>query len=144
MPKELAGIQWLNMGFYAYSPYVPFYTNIENTPENYKVAEHTVDPDHSAYWMYKTLQVLVEPRYHQYIYQVNAYRDDCQACGIGHIDETDAKAKELNGEDLTKFLTEANDKTANEITKKTKNLMSDLVRQALNSSKYQFERGDNL
>ena len=44
----MAAIQWINMGFYAYSPYVPFYTNIEDTPLNYKVAEHMVDPDSSA------------------------------------------------------------------------------------------------
>ena len=144
VPKEMAAIQWVNMGFYCYSPYVPFYANINDTPANYKVADHMVDPDKSAYWMYKTLQVLVEPRYHQYIYQVNAYRDDCQACALAHIDETDPKAKELKGEELTEFLTAANEKTAAEITEKTKKLMSALIRQALNSSKYQFERGDNL
>ena len=103
-----------------------------------------VDPDSSAYWLYKTLQVIVEPRYHQYIYQVNAYRDDCQSYGIGRIDEIDEKAKDLDGAELIKYLTNANDVTAGVITKKTKKLMSDLVRQALNSSKYQFERGDNL
>ncbi|WP_301049370.1 C69 family dipeptidase [Lactobacillus intestinalis] len=144
VPKELAGVQWINMGFYAYSPYVPFYTNIENTPANYQVADHTVDPDHSAYWLYKTLQVLVEPRYHQYIYQINAYRDECQSYGVGRVSEIDKEAKDKHGDMLTSFLTSANEVTANEITKKTKTLMSDLVRQALNSSKYQFERGDNL
>ena len=144
VPTKMAAIQWINMGFYAYSPYVPFYTNIEDTPLNYKVAEHMVDPDSSAYWLYKTLQVIVEPRYHQYIYEVNAYRDDCQSYGIGRIDAIDEKAKELDGTELIKYLTNANDVTAGVITKKTKELMSKLVRQALNSSKYQFERGDNL
>lgn len=144
VPAKMAAIQWINMGFYAYSPYVPFYTNIEDTPLNYKVADHMVDPDSSAYWLYKTLQVLVEPRYHQYIYEVNAYRDDCQSYGIGRIDLIDEKAKNMEGRELIKYLTSANDETAGVITKKTKNLMSKLVRQALNSSKYQFERGDNL
>lgn len=144
VPAKMAAIQWINMGFYAYSPYVPFYTNIEDTPLNYKVADHMVDPDSSAYWLYKTLQVIVEPRYHQYIYEVNAYRDDCQSYGIGRIDEIDEKAEDLDGTELIKYLTNANDVTAGVITKKTKKLMSDLVRQALNSSKYQFERGDNL
>ena len=144
VPAKIAGVQWVNFGFYAYSPYVPFYTNIEDTPLNYKVAEHTVDPDSSAYWLYKTLQVIVEPRYHQYIYEVNAYRDDCQSHGIGRIDEIDEKAKDLEGTELINYLTNANDATAGVITKKTKTLMSNLVRQALNSSKYQFERGDNL
>lgn len=144
VPKELAGIQWLNMGFYAYSPYVPFYTNINNTPQNYQVADHTVNPEESAYWLYKTLQVIVEPRYHQYIYQINNYRDECQSFSVSRISEIDEKAKELSIDKLTSFLTEQNEITANKITAKTKHLMSDLVRQALNNSKYQFERGDNL
>lgn len=144
VPARFAAIQWINMGFYAYSPYVPFYTNIEDTPLNYKIAEHTVDPDNSAYWLYKTLQVLVEPRFHQYVYQVNAYRDDCQSYGIGRVEKTDQAAEDMDQEELVKYLTTANDQTAGVITKKTKALMSDLIRQALNSSKYQFERGDNL
>ena len=50
----------------------------------------------------------------------------------------------MEGRELIKYLTSANDETAGVITKKTKSLMSKLVRQTLNSSKYQFERGDNL
>lgn len=144
VPAKYAAVQWLNMGFYAYSPYVPFYANIEDTPLNYKEAEHQVDPDSSAYWLYKTLQVLVEPRYHQYIYQVNAYRDECQSYGLSRLAKIDQQAENMQGTELVKFLTAANDETAGVVTAKTKRLMSSLVRQALNSSKYQFERGDNL
>lgn len=144
VPAKIAALQWLNFGFYAYSPYVPFYANIEDTPLNYKVAAHTVDPDDSAYWLYKTLQVLVEPRYHQYIYQIDNYKDQCQSYGVGRVSEIDRRAAHLKGEELVKFLTNANDHTAGQISRQTKLLMSKLVRQALNSSKYQFERGDNL
>jgi dipeptidase len=144
VPAEYAAIQWINFGFYAYSPYVPFFANINDTPANYQVAAHTVSPENSAYWLYKTLQVLVEPRYHQYVYQVNAYRDECQSYAIGRVDTIDEAAEGLSGAKLTAFLTEANAETADQITAKTKQLMSDLVRQALNTSKYQYERGDNL
>ncbi|MDF7638351.1 C69 family dipeptidase [Lactobacillus sp. ESL0791] len=144
VPAKFAAVQWLNMGFYAYSPYVPFYTNIDDTPANYQVADQMVDPDRSAYWLYKVLQVVVEPRYHQFIYQVNAYRDECQSYAISRIEEIDREAKADVGTALVKYLTNANIKTAAEITKKTKKLLSSLVRQTLNSSKYQFERGDNL
>jgi dipeptidase len=144
VPAEYAAIQWINMGFYAYSPYVPFYTNMNDTPANYKVAGHVVTPDTSAYWLYKTLQVIVEPRYHQFVYEVNNFRDECQSYAVGRVDEIDEQAKGKSGAELTDFLTKENEKTANEITKRTKLLMSSLVRQALNTSKYQYERGDNL
>lgn len=144
VPKQFAAIQWINFGFYAYSPYVPFYTNINDTPANYKVASHMVTPDTSAYWLYKSLQVLVEPRYHDYIYQINNFRLDCQAYSVGRISDTDKEVHSVKDSDLVDALTSANDITANHITNETKKLVSDLTRQALNNSKFQFERGDNL
>lgn len=144
VPKEIAGIQWINFGFYAYSPYVPFYTNIDDTPLNYQKASHMVTPESSAYWLYKSLQVLVEPRYHQFIYQVDNFRDECQSYAVSRVSATDEKAREMSGKEQTKYLTAANAETAAHITTETKKLISDLTRQALNTSKFQFERGDNL
>lgn len=144
VPKKIAGIQWINFGFYAYSPYVPFYTNIDDIPLNYQTASHMVTPESSAYWLYKSLQVLVEPRYHQFIYQVENFRDECQSYAVSRISATDEKAGGLSGKEQTKYLTAANAETAAYITNETKKLISDLTRQALNSSKFQFERGDNL
>ncbi len=144
VPESFAAIQWLNFGFYAYSPYVPFYTNIEKTPQPYQVADHYVDPQASAYWRFKTLQVLVEPRYHEFINQVNAYRELCQSHAIQHVDQCDAQAGEKSTAELTAYLTRENDRIASWVLDQTDHLMSDLVRQTLMNSKYQFERGDNL
>src|SRR5699024_12190655 len=46
--------------FFAYSPYVPFFTNINATPASYDHAGNKVDD--SAYWLQKQLEVIVEPR----------------------------------------------------------------------------------
>lgn len=143
VPAEFSAIQWVNFGFYAYSPYVPFYTNITDTPANYKVASQEVTAD-SAYWMHKLLEVVVEPRYHQFINEVNAFRDGCQSYGLSRIDEIDAKAKDLSGDELTAYLTKESIATGNEISHRTHLLLSSLIRQTLLSSKYQYEMGDNL
>lgn len=144
VPSKYAAIQWINFGFYAYSPYIPFYANCNNTPDNYQLADNYVDSSKSAYWLYKSLEVLIEPRYHQFINQVNAYRDECQSYGISRIDEIDQVAKKLDQKQLTKFLTESNITTANKITQETNELISILTRQALESSIYKFDLGDNL
>ena len=143
VPNKFAAIQWIDFGFYNYGPYVPFFTNINNTPANYKEATDTVSPD-SAYWMYKLLEVIVEPRYHQFINEINAYRDESQSYAVGRVDQTTAKAAKVNEADLADFLTQENETTADHITQLTKNLINSLVHQALQTSKYQFERGDNL
>ncbi|QBP18356.1 C69 family dipeptidase [Acetilactobacillus jinshanensis] len=142
---QYAAIEWIALGFFAYSPYVPFYANILKTPENYATAGNHVSM-RSAYWMYKILSVIVEPHYHHFINEINTYRKACQAHAIHRIKVTDSKVKNksLNGKKLTEFLTKASDKTADQITHQTKEVMGSLVKQALNLSDLHFESGDNL
>ena len=139
----MAAIQWIAFGFYNYSPYVPFYTNIIDTPANYKFAPDKFNMD-SAYWMYKLLPVIIEPKYHQFINEVNAYRDDAQSYAVGRLDSVDEKAKTLTGSDLQEFLTNENIKTADHITESTTNLIDSLIHQTLLSSKIAFNLGDGL
>lgn len=143
VPAEIAGLQWIALGFYNYSPYVPFYTNIKDTPANYKLAPNDFNMD-SAYWMYKLLPVIIEPKYHQFINEVNAFRDECQSYAVGRIDQIDEGADSLASSDLTEYLTNENIKTADYISEKTLKLIDSLVKKSLNSSKYNFELGDNL
>ncbi|WP_367341340.1 C69 family dipeptidase [Limosilactobacillus sp.] len=143
VPAEYAAIQWIDFGFYAYSPYVPFYTNINDTPTNYKTADEKFDIN-SAYWMHKLLEVVVEPRYHDYINEVNAFRDGCQSYGVGRVDEIDAKAAKLSGQELQDFLTRESIATADHISDKTRELLDSLIHHTLLNSKYQYELGDNL
>ena len=144
VPAEYAAIQWINFGFYCYSPYVPFFTNINDTPANYQVATDDADPAKSAYWLHKLLEVIVEPRYHEFINEVNDFRDGCQSYGVGRVDAITAGAAGKQGAELTDYLTAANKESAAHVTTATHQLMSSLIHQALLNSKFQFERGDNL
>ncbi len=144
VPAEYAAIQWIDFGFYCYSPYVPFFTNINDTPANYQVATNDADPAKSAYWMHKLLEVVVEPRYHEFINEVNDYRDQCQSYGVGRVAAITAAAKGKTGQGLIDYLTAENKKSAAHVTAATHQLLSSLIHQALLNSKFQFERGDNL
>ncbi|XIF20056.1 MAG: C69 family dipeptidase [Acetilactobacillus jinshanensis] len=81
---KYAALEWIAMGFFAYSPYVPFYANITKTPANYATAGNRVTMK-SAYWMYKIMSVIIEPHYHHFINEVNAYQKACQAHAIHRI-----------------------------------------------------------
>ena len=144
VPAEYAAIQWINFGFYCYSPYVPFFTNINDTPENYATASETFHPEKSAYWMYKLLQVIVEPRYHEFINEVNVFRDNAQSYGIGRVDNILENVKGKEGKEITNYLTTENNVTAQHISDEAQKLTNSLVHQTLLNSKFQFERGDNL
>lgn len=144
VPAQYAAIQWINFGFYCYSPYVPFFTNISDTPAKYKYATDDAQPDKSAYWLNKLLEVIVEPRYHEFINEVNDFRERCQSYGVGRVDTITKTAQIQNSANLINYLTEQNMKTANHILNETHELINQLLHEALLNSKFQFERGDNL
>jgi len=134
-----AAIQWIAMGFFAYAPYVPFFTNINDTPEDYKNTTTEVSVD-NVYWLNKTLSVLIEPHFHEFVESVNAFREGCQSYGRSRVAATDAT---ING-DATTFLTKSNAETAGEVSKRTHALFNDLVKQGLLLSKTAWEKGQNL
>ena len=137
-----AAIQWLAMGFFAYSPYVPFYTNITDTPENYKNTTNEVSLD-NIYWLEKTLSVMIEPHYHEYSDMIHAYLDGCQSYARQRVAQTDVVIDEFT-ESPSHYLTDSNRRTAQEITKRTHQLFNDLVKKGLLLSKTTWEKGQNL
>lgn len=136
-----AAIQWIAMGFFAYSPYVPFFTNINDTPEDYKNTTTTVSTD-NVYWLEKTLSVIIEPHFHEYVEAVNAYREAAQSYGRSRVEATDRAVAEAG--DVTAFLTQANAVTAGEVSRRTHALFDELVKHGLNLSLTSWEKGQNL
>ncbi|GAB5056174.1 C69 family dipeptidase [Companilactobacillus alimentarius] len=137
-----AAIQWLAMGFFAYSPYVPFYTNVTDTPEDYKNTTNEVSID-NVYWLEKTLSVMIEPHYHEYSDMIHAYLDACQSYARQRIEVTDEVIDGFTN-DVSEFLTESNSKTAGEVSKRTHDLFNNLVKKGLLLSKTTWEKGQNL
>ncbi|WP_057878522.1 C69 family dipeptidase [Levilactobacillus paucivorans] len=134
-----AAIQWIAMGFFAYAPYVPFFTNINDTPVDYQNTTTSVDVN-NVYWLNKTLSVIIEPHFHEYVESVNAFREGCQSYARSRVAATDAAV----GGDVTAFLTQSNAETAGEISKRTHALFDELVKHGLNLSKTAWEKGQNL
>lgn len=57
LPKEVGGIMWLAMGPVEHSVYIPYYGNITDTHESFKVSSGSYD-NKSMYWAMKSLNVL--------------------------------------------------------------------------------------
>ena len=139
VPAKQAAIQWIALGFFAYAPYVPFFTNINDTPIDYRNTTSTVSVD-NVYWLSKTLSVLIEPHWHEFSETVNAYRDGSQSYARGRVAATDAA---ITG-NPTDFLTKANSETTAEISNRTHALFDTLVKQGLLLSKTTWKKGQNL
>jgi Dipeptidase len=139
--EKHAAVQWIALGFFAYSAYVPFFTNISDTPEEYKNTTNDVDVN-NMYWLEKTMSVLVEPHFHEFSDMINAYRDDCKVYARQRIIASDKEADKAS--DVTEYLTKSNEETAGEIYHRTYKLFDDLVKKGLMLSRTTWEKGQNL
>lgn len=141
VPDDIAGVQWIAMGFFAYSPYVPFYVNALDTPEDYKNTTQDVSVN-NVYWLEKTLAVLIEPHYHEFSDEVHAYLDGCQSYARQRIETTDEGLDDAK--DIPEYLTKSNLETAKEISSRTHKLFDTLVKHGLHLSITTWEKGQNL
>lgn len=145
VPEELQGIMWLSFGFPEFSPYVPFYTNANDTDPSYSNTPLQMDVDaDSAYWMYRHMSVLVESHYSQFIQDNTNYLKECRRVARRKIWQFDQEAAKLHGEELTDFLTKKNYEMVATMKKMTKDLMNQLIMKAIQLSKFTFDMDKNL
>ncbi|WP_332239041.1 C69 family dipeptidase [Sporolactobacillus sp. KGMB 08714] len=142
VPDDLAGIQWVQLAG-TFSPYVPFYTNITSVPEAYAAAPRKLCLT-SAYWLYKTIPVIVEPHYNAFLKQVEDYKDDLHSRFLGNLAQTDAEAAQADQERIPGILTEAGSRNAELALNKTRELLQKLTTDAMSLSKLTFNMDKNL
>ncbi|WP_353949337.1 C69 family dipeptidase [Sporolactobacillus sp. Y61] len=138
----LAGIQWIQLAG-TFAPYVPFYTNITSVPENYAVTPMKLSLD-SAYWLYKTIPVIVEPHYQAFYKEVMDYKDQLHSFFLGQIEKTDQKAAEPERTDVPELLTKATALCAETALDRTRALLQKLTMDAMSLSKLTFRMDKNL
>lgn len=138
-------IMWLNIGMPTFSPYVPFYCNAEDTDPSYNQTPMQMDVDKdSAYWLHRSMGMLVESHYNHFIQQNRDYLTELNRRFRIHIAQTDAATAELSGKDLTEALTAANYKLVAMVKAETKKQIASFVMQGLELSKLTFNMDKNL
>lgn len=75
-----------------------------------------MDPTNSAYWLYKTIQVLLEGKQKDWQPKLCKFQYECQSMAVHHVDVTDEQAQEVDSSDLPDFLTAANSEIAEAIS----------------------------
>lgn len=143
VPEAQSAIMWLCLGVPAFSPYVPFFANANDTDPSYVNTPVHADQE-SAYWMYRKLSVLVESRYAEFVQDDRDYLTASQELFTQHIGKTDAVASKLSGEELTTYLTQQNYLIVSEMKARTTKLMNDLFEHGLELSKLTFNMDVNL
>ena len=138
VPEEIAAITWINSGPTAFNPYVPFYANSHDTAPSYNHTTMTYDID-QAYWMHRTLAVLVERDY-DVLKTVNFdYLSAARQLANHMILETDRAYKAMQSGDVTDFLTKQNKQNIEEMNHLTMTHIGELVKKGLGLSKLTFD-----
>ncbi len=144
-PAGAEGVMWLCLGYPTFSPYVPFYTNANDTDPSYSSTPLKLDTDvDSAYWMYRTLSTITESHYSKFIQQNRDYLTALYRRFREHVAETDTAASELSGKELTKALTEANYAIVAETKAATKAQINEMLMESINLSQLTFNMDKNL
>lgn len=145
LPKEIQGIQWLSMGVTAQSVFVPFYTNIDDTPEIYKKGDAKYSND-SAYWIFKEASVLLDSHYNKFNKHYNEVQQNTanQLHNLLIQSDQQIQTNELSNKKISKLLTVQNQKIADLAINNFKALISYLITESTDLSPLNFKTDSNL
>lgn len=124
VPAEIAGIHWLAYGANTFNTVVPFYANVNDTPDVYKNATGTFDLN-NMYWLSCTTALLGDTDYDLYVDLRNTF--ELEAMGAYRHIQNETDQNFATQSDPVKYLEAANEKLAHEsFTRQTK-LLGEMV-----------------
>lgn len=138
-PKEIQAIEWLSLGSNAFNASVPFYTNIENTPEYLSCTSTKVTTD-SFYWSNRLIAALADAHYSKSIAGIERYQEDIASFAHQHIRLTDKQA--AGKTNITSYLEEANASMMENVREKTDKLLASILDVASKEMKNSYSRSD--
>lgn len=141
---ELSGIHWLAMGVAAQSVYVPFYAGILSTPAAYQASDVVSYQAESAYWVYKQAGVMVDSHYREFRGQLSDLQKDLNQKFGQAVIEADNVGRELDGVELSAYLTKISTAQAELGLKKYRELTADLITKATAFSPLKYKQDLNL
>lgn len=143
VPEKQAALMWICFGVPTFTPYLPFYTNANDTDPSWANTPLKFDMT-SAYWMYRALSMLTESHYSNFIQANRDYLTAARQAQLAHLEATDKAAKRLEGKALTDYLTKQNYKLVADMRKRTEEQIASCITEGLTLSKLTFNMDINL
>lgn len=136
-------VKWVAMATTAFTPYVPFFTDVDDIPEEYRDTPYKINMKY-AYWLFKVFSYYVETHYNMFSKENTKYLENMRAYARRRVFEIKENAKNIKGSELRTYLTKENEKTVEYILNETRNLLDDFMQRALSVSKMSFTMDKNL
>ena len=134
---------WLCIGGPTFTPFVPFFANMSDTDPSYNNTSMDYNMK-DAWWYYKSLAALVESHYPQFVQLDTDYLTELNRYFRGRVEEVIKGADGKSGEELTDYLTKANQETVAHTKKDSEKLWGQMMIESINMSKLTFHMDANL
>ena len=141
--SDKAAIMWLCIGGPTFTPFVPFFANINDTDPSYNNTSMEYNLN-DAWWYYKSLAALVETHYSQFVQLDTDYLNELNQYYRKRVEDVIAQAQGKTGAELTSYLTKANQETVAYTRKRSEKLWAQMMIDSINMSKLTFNMDENL
>ena len=141
--SDKAAIMWLCIGGPTFTPFVPFFANMNDTDPSYNNTSMEYNLN-DAWWYYKSLAALVETHYPQFVQLDTDYLNELNQYYRRRVEYVIAQAQGKTGADLTSYLTRANQETVAYTRKRSEKLWAQMMIDSINMSKLTFNMDENL
>jgi dipeptidase len=141
MPEEIRCLQWVAFGSNAFNSLVPFYTNVEDTPEYMKNTTAKVSTD-SFYWSNRLIAALADPHFQQCANLIEQYQNKVAYESHRHIHESDDAFTGEKPQNVCRFLEERNQKISDFTQECTDDLMDKVLFTVSMQMRNKFSRSD--
>lgn len=143
VPEDKAAVMWLCIGGPTFTPFVPFFANMNDTDPSYSNTSMDYNMN-DAWWYYKSLAVLVESHYPQFVQLDTDYLKELNQYYRSRVSDVIAKAENKTGAELTEYLTKANQETVAYTRKRSEQLWGQMMIESIKMSKLTFNMDANL
>lgn len=143
MPDELKCLQWLAIGSCVFNAIVPFYTNINRTPDYLANTTNQVTTE-NFYWTNRLIAALCDAHFADAASHIERYQLKVQSQSTALINKYDEKfiAEKISKDNAKDFLEKANDNIADELKVQTDDLLDKALYTASCNMKNKFSRSD--
>lgn len=143
--QSTSAILWLCFGIPSFAPYVPFFANATTTDPTYANTPLNLEiKGDSAYWMYRTLSMLVESHHAHFISADLDYLKQTREYHYRFVEQTTKAAEKLDAAEVTDYLTKQNQVMAAQMAQRTNHLIEHYIMHGLELSKLTFTMDANL
>ena len=129
-PQETTGIQWISYGSMPYNTAVPFFTQVDTTPDYFANTTAKVTTD-SFYWANRIIAGLADPHYAHHVGDLDDYQESTMAWGHARINKVDCALAagetvdfEAENQAMSDQIQEATDQLLDKILLDASNLMT--------------------